>query len=322
MSWLTDRWGQGGPFGTIAGALQGKQGSINALRNDVGNLVQVGSDVAAPFTGPFAPLVAGAGNALGTGIKPGTNIGDIAKSGGIAAGVAGVGEALGLTPSSGGTGPTADASPADLGLGADAVPSVPLTDPSGVSNVASALGANAPSDVAGGADAASSNVPFTDSMNSAGAEGGGPPNRIPVQQTGIGAGPQPTSALSTAAQASAPSPLASSPVATAANAANNGVPPNNSLLSKVFDTLGGKNANLTGNLLSTIGNAPLNEARTKQAQLENQILQQQIAKYASLDPLRQALAAAFQQRITNPLPVAGNPYYKGTGIAPNPYGGG
>lgn len=91
MSWFSDRWGQGGPFGTISGALQGKQRSVNALRNFGSNWLKVGSDIAAPFTGPFAPLVAGAGNALGEALRPGSNIGDIGMSGlkGAAIGEAG-----------------------------------------------------------------------------------------------------------------------------------------------------------------------------------------------------------------------------------------
>lgn len=87
MSWLSDRWGEGGPTGTILGALQGKQRSVNALRNDAGGILKVGSDVVAPFTGPFAPLVAGAGNALGSAIEPGTNFGNIAGSGLMGAGI-------------------------------------------------------------------------------------------------------------------------------------------------------------------------------------------------------------------------------------------
>lgn len=88
MSWFTDRWGQGGPFGATTKA-------IGRNRNVIGDVVKYGSDIVAPFTGPFAPLVAGAGNAIGTGIHEGTNFGDIAKSGAIGAGLGYAGQQLG-----------------------------------------------------------------------------------------------------------------------------------------------------------------------------------------------------------------------------------
>lgn len=91
MSWLSDlggyvdrQWGTGGPFGAATKA-------VERNRNAIGDVVKYGSDLLAPFTGPFAPLVAGAGNALGTGIHEGTNFGDIAKSGAIG-GAIGYGE--------------------------------------------------------------------------------------------------------------------------------------------------------------------------------------------------------------------------------------
>lgn len=117
MGWLQDRWGMGGPFGTISGALQGKQRSVNALRNDYGNMLKYGSDIAAPFTGPFAPLVAGAGNALGTAVMPGTNIGDIGKAGAIGAATGEAGHLLGSAfgaASGGAAGASGAAVPGDV----------------------------------------------------------------------------------------------------------------------------------------------------------------------------------------------------------------
>lgn len=88
MSWFSDRWGAGGPFGWAAK-------TVDRNRNAIGDVIKYGSDIVAPFTGPFAPLVAGAGNALGTGIHEGTNIGDIAKSGVTGAAIGAAGGALG-----------------------------------------------------------------------------------------------------------------------------------------------------------------------------------------------------------------------------------
>lgn len=88
MSWFSDRWGQGGPFGATTKAIDRNRGVI-------GDVVKYGSDIVAPFTGPLAPWVAGAGNAIGTAIKPGSNIGDIAGQGALGVGIGYAGQALG-----------------------------------------------------------------------------------------------------------------------------------------------------------------------------------------------------------------------------------
>lgn len=96
MSWLSDlggyaaaRWGRGGPFGTIAGALNGNTYNRKVLGESIGDI----GDAIAPFTGYWAPLVAGGANAIGDAIEPGTNFGDIAKGGltGAAEGYLGAG---------------------------------------------------------------------------------------------------------------------------------------------------------------------------------------------------------------------------------------
>ena len=333
MSWLGDRWGQGGPFGTLLGAVQGKKSSVNALKGDLSNSIKYSADIVAPFTGPWAPLVAGVGNATSSLIAPGGNIGQGLKSGaiGAAAGEAGslIGSALGGAGASGaGTAYGADASPSDLGLATDAVPQVAGNGLPAYGDVASALGTSTPPSLGGDATdalgAASGNVPFTDSAGVT-----GDPSQIPLAQTGMGAGPKvggalqapsQTDPLGTAAQSAPAAPLSQNAVQTAAGGAQGGQ--NKGLLANVLSTLGKINPNLAGQALTSIGNAPLNEARAKQIALENQLYQQQIARSQSLDPLRQALANAFQQRLTNPVPVAANPYLKaGQTVAPNPYGG-
>ena len=330
MSWLTNAWGQGGPFGTLLGAVQGKSSSVNALKGDLSNSIKDSADIVAPFTGPWAPLVAGVGNATSSLIAPGGNIGQGLKSGaiGAAAGEAGslIGSALGGAGASGaGTAYGADASPSDLGLATDAVPQVAGNGLPAYGDVASALGTSTPPSLGGDATdalgAASGNVPFTDSAGVT-----GDPSQIPLAQTGMGAGPKvggalqapsQTDPLGTAASSAPPMPVGASPSVTAQNASQGGN--QKGLLANVLGMLE-KNPNLAGQALSSIGNAPLNEARAKQIALENQLYQQQIDRSKSLDPLRQALANAFQQRMANPAQVASNPYLKaGQTVAPNPY---
>lgn len=324
MSWLSDRWGQGGPFGTLLGAVEGKQSSINALKGDLANSIKTSADIISPFTGPWAPLVAGVGNAAGSLIAPGGNIGQAAKSGalGAAAGEAGslLGSALGAgsaATSNGAVGLGASASPTDLGLGASDLPTIgdASTLPAmsstgmmpGLNDVSTALSGNAPSTLA-------------DNGDSGWTPDDGPGSTVPLAQTGMGGGPgastlTPPNATDPLGSVSTPtpSPLGTTPVNTASGGGDK------SLFSKVTSALGKVPANLAGNVLSTIGNAPVNEAKAKQLALENQLYQQQINRQNSLDPLRQALAAAFQKNLSNPVPVAGNPYTKTGAPAPNPY---
>lgn len=150
MSWLSDRWGHGGPFGWAAD-------TVGRNRNAIGDVVKYGSDVAAPFFGPFAPLIAGAGNALGTGIHEGSNIGDIAKSGatGAVIGEAGhlLGGAFGAGSGGGGSGLGGALETAgDVGRdvdGAFEVGSQAGLDDAGAS-VAQSLAKNAPGSLGGG----------------------------------------------------------------------------------------------------------------------------------------------------------------------------
>lgn len=150
MSWLSDlggyaskQWGMGGPFGATTKA-------IGRNRNVIGDVVKYGSDIVAPFTGPFAPLVAGAGNAIGTGVHEGTNFGDIAKSGAIGAGTGYLGQQLGAAFGAGsGTGAGAATGPDSvtmdsLGFSDLAGDAAQGASP-GAAQVGSALAKNAPS---------------------------------------------------------------------------------------------------------------------------------------------------------------------------------
>lgn len=77
MSWFTSAWGQGGPFGWAAKA-------VDRNRDFAGNLLKNAAPFAAfiPGIGPLtAAGLAAAGGALGQGIQHGSNIGDIVKQG-------------------------------------------------------------------------------------------------------------------------------------------------------------------------------------------------------------------------------------------------
>jgi hypothetical protein len=138
MSWFTDRWGQGGPFGATTKAVDRNRGVI-------GDVVKYGSDIVAPFTGPFAPLVAGAGNAIGTAIKPGTNFGDIAGAGAIGAGVGYAGQALG---SAFGAGSGAGAGTTGTAATTGAEAAIPGATGTAAETAASTIAKNAPSSLA------------------------------------------------------------------------------------------------------------------------------------------------------------------------------
>lgn len=111
MSWLSDRWGKGGVFGWAGD-------TAKRNRNAIGDVVKYGSAIAAPFTGPLAPWVAGLGAAAGTGIHEGTNIGDIGKAGAIGAGTGYLGAKVGKMFGAGGSSGEGGATMASLGFDA------------------------------------------------------------------------------------------------------------------------------------------------------------------------------------------------------------
>lgn len=111
---------------------------IDNNRNVAGDAIKYGSDLAAPFTGPFAPLVAGLGNAAGTALHKGTNVGDIAGSGVTGAAIGGAEYGLGKAFGAG-SGAAAGSSPASYVPGPDG------------GWVAKGIANNVPKDLAGSA---------------------------------------------------------------------------------------------------------------------------------------------------------------------------
>lgn len=144
MGWLQDRWGQGGPFGWAGKTFERNRGFI-------GPYTKIMADVVAPFSGPFAPLVAGAGNALGSAITPGTNFGDIAKSGVTGAAIGELGYGLGQAFGAGsGAGAAAGTAGGNTGAAIDAGLETAGTSAAGTAatQAAKTLSRNAPSSLA------------------------------------------------------------------------------------------------------------------------------------------------------------------------------